>query len=345
MRIAESQINMSSRYSFAAHKQESESLNVWNNTGQDVLMLSEESKQRGVQAQGLDESSSLSECDEMSLSAEDELKIKLLETFLQKLFHKKVKIRIPEIPTAEVHSAPSLKIFANSSGLQPGAASSGIGLSYSYAGSYQETESMAYSSQGIVRTSDGKEITFDLAINLSRSFASQETFSLQLGAAKVDPLVINLDVPSAGLSELKIRFDLDSDGTEEEIHFLSQGSGFLALDHNGDGKINNGSELFGPNSGNGFAELAEHDADGNNWIDEADAVFQKLSVWTKDEFGNDRLLAIAEAGIGAIYLGHIDTGFTYKDSSNASLAELAKTGIYLKESGVAGTVQHIDYFV
>lgn len=345
MRIAESQINMSSRYSFAAHKQESESLNVWNNTGQDVLMLSEESKQRGVQAQDLDESSSLSECDEMSLSAEDELKIKLLETFLQKLFHKKVKIRIPEIPTAEVHSAPSLKIFANSSGLQPGAASSGFGLSYSYAGSYQETESMAYSSQGIVRTSDGKEITFDLAINLSRSFAFQETFSLQLGAAKVDPLVINLDVPSAGLSELKIRFDLDSDGTEEEIHFLSQGSGFLALDHNGDGKINNGSELFGPNSGNGFAELAEHDADGNSWIDEADSVFQRLTIWTKDESGRDRLLTIAEAGVGAIYLGHVNTAFTYKNSSNASLAELAKTGIYLKESGAAGTVQHIDYFV
>ena len=154
---------------------------------------------------------------------------------------------------------------------------------------------MTYSSQGIIRTSDGKETAFDLTMNLSRSFASQETFSLQLGAAKVDPLVINLDVPSAGLSGLKIRFDLDSDG--------------------------------------------------NNWIDEADAVFQRLPVWTKDEFGNDHLLAIAEAGVGAIYLGHIDTGFIYKDSSNASLAELAKTGIFLRESGAASTIQHIDFFV
>ncbi len=36
------------------------------------------------------------------------------------------------------------------------------------------------------------------------------------------------------------------------IAFATGNSGFLAFDKNADGMINDGSELFGPESGNGF---------------------------------------------------------------------------------------------
>lgn len=76
-----------------------------------------------------------------------------------------------------------------------------------------------------------------------------------------DPLVINLDGNIAGLSDQKFMFDIDADGEEESISYLQGGSGYLALDKNGDGVINDGSELFGTKSGDGFADLAEYDAD------------------------------------------------------------------------------------
>ena len=66
-------------------------------------------------------------------------------------------------------------------------------------------------------------------------------------------------------------------------------------------------------------------------------------MWTKDEEGNDKLLNLKEADVGAIYLGNLDTEFSFKDGMGNTDAVLRKTGIYLKEStGAAGTVAHVD---
>ena len=139
---------------------------------------------------------------------------------------------------------------------------------------------------------------------------------------------------------------MDADGTEEEIASLSAGSGFLALDKNDDGIINNGKELFGPQSGDGFADLAAYDEDSNGWIDESDSVFKDLKIWTKDENGGNRLIAIGKAGVGAIYLGHTATEFSLnKEITNETQGIVRSTGIFLKESGETGTIQHVDLIV
>ncbi len=67
---------------------------------------------------------------------------------------------------------------------------------------------------------------------------------------------------------------------------IRPGSGFLALDLNNEGIIINGNELFGPRTGNAFAELSVHDEDGNNLIDENDPVYDQLSVRTINQQGN-----------------------------------------------------------
>ena len=160
---------------------------------------------------------------------------------------------------------------------------------------------------------------------------------------KTDPLIINLDSNIATVSDQKFLFDLDSDGKSEEISFAGKGSGFLALDKNGDGKINDGSELFGTGSGDGFADLAKYDRDVNGWIDENDDIFDKLRVWTKDEKGRDVLIDLKRADVGAIYLGNANTQFSLKDDENKLNGEIKKTGIYLKEStGSVGTLNHVD---
>ena len=92
-------------------------------------------------------------------------------------------------------------------------------------------------------------------------------------------------------------------------------SGFLALDKNSDGIINDGSELFGTKTGNGFSELAEYDSDGNGWIDENDEVYDQLKVWVKDENGKDTLLSLKEANVGAICLGSSKTTFHVTEST------------------------------
>ena len=127
---------------------------------------------------------------------------------------------------------------------------------------------------------------------------------------------------------------------------LGNGRGFLAFDKNGDGIINDGSELFGALTGDGFSELALYDEDGNGWIDEADSIFSKLRVWTKDENGKDILLSLKEADLGAIYLNRVSTEFSVNNTeTNEQNAQVRSTGVYLKESGGAGSIQQIDFAV
>ncbi len=125
---------------------------------------------------------------------------------------------------------------------------------------------------------------------------------------------------------------------------LGAGSGFLALDKNGDGIINDGSELFGALTGNGFAELAKYDQDGNGWIDEADEIFNKLLIWQKDEQGNDVLRGLGAAGVGAIYLGSANTNFSLNSATdNHTNAVIRQTGMFLYENGESGTMQQVDF--
>lgn len=208
---------------------------------------------------------------------------------------------------------------------------------------FAEQESTGFSTVGTVRTSDGREIHFNVDVAMSRSFEQRFSQEVKQTNYKMcDPLVINMDVGSAELRDQKFFFDLDADGQEEEISMLGSGSGYLALDKNGDGKINDGSELFGTSSGDGFSDLARYDQDGNGWIDENDEIWSKLQIWTKDENGQDKLYKLSEKGVGAIYLGSASTDFSLVGADGYTNGMIRKTGIFLYENGAAGTVQHLD---
>lgn len=209
---------------------------------------------------------------------------------------------------------------------------------------HREEEHTAFSTTGMVKTADGRELSFNLEVAMSRSFEEyyEETYSTGM-VTYCDPLVINLDTNIAQVSDQKFFFDLDQDGEEEEISSLQSGSGFLALDLNGDGVINDGGELFGTQSGNGFADLAKYDKDGNGWIDEADEIWEKLLIWTKDEDGNDKLYHLSDLGVGAIGLGNVSTQFALNsEQNNQHNAMIRNTGIFLYENGNVSTVQHLD---
>ena len=209
---------------------------------------------------------------------------------------------------------------------------------------YSETEETGFHASGRACTEDGRTIDFDINILMSRSYMEYMNVSIPTMAdALCDPLVVNIGSDTADVRDQTFKFDLDADGTEDEISMLGKGSGFLALDKNGDGKINDGSELFGTKSGDGFGDLREYDSDGNGWIDENDDVFSKLKVWCKDENGKDILMDLKEADIGAIFLGEQQTEFSLGGADGYRDGVIRSTGVFLRESTVAaGTVQHVD---
>ncbi len=152
----------------------------------------------------------------------------------------------------------------------------------------------------------------------------------------VYPLILDLD-----------NFDLNCDGFAEKINWTSKDA-ILSIDLNGNGTIDNGSEVFGDyhlladgtRASNGFEALAQYDKNGDGIIDENDDIFHKLMLWV-DSNGNGvsekgELKSLSEMGIKSISLnyeaankstgtealiGNVAT-FIYEDDTEGAIGEM-----------------------
>jgi hypothetical protein len=279
--------------------------------------------------------------EEVSGSEETEIKLKLIEDFLYQLTGKTFRLRSPKINIDSglpVYNVSDKYIKVE----QP---RDNWGLVYEFKEVTKESENLRFSASGTVTTSDGRSVAFNLEFIMSREYVNEHYVNVQMGSPKVDPLVVvfgRTGLPK--FSRIKAAFDIDSDGKEENISMPEEGSGFLALDKNEDGVINNGSELFGPTKGNGFEELRDYDGDGNGWIDENDEVFSKLSVLTTSQDGQKMTFKLGDLGIGAIYLGETGTQFDIKDEAGEH-GEMKSSSVFIREDGSAGTIHHIDLVI
>jgi len=125
---------------------------------------------------------------------------------------------------------------------------------------------------------------------------------------------IALDLDGDGIERLtgdqsNAYFDLDVDGFREQTEWISGDDGFLAIDDNGNGVIDNNSELFGDYAhANGFVKLKGYDTNNDNVIDANDASYANLLIW-QDANANGvtdagELRTLAEAGISSINISH-----------------------------------------
>lgn len=238
----------------------------------------------------------------------------------------------------------TLESFFNTS-LEQRILGSGISLSQGF------SQSLEVSIQGTIVASDGTQRQLDINIGISQSFVqnlqlnrSNATQNIPQGVNKkiIDPLVIDYEGNGTELSDTKMRFDLDSDGTPDQIATLKKGSGFLALDKNGDGKINDGNELFGTKSGDGFKDLSVYDSNGDGKIDKDDPIYDKLRIWTPDGNGEGKLVGLGEKGVGVIYLNPKESEELMKGESGDLLGIKRKSADFLFNNGNTGNIHHID---
>jgi len=273
-----------------------------------------------------------------------DLKNQLLKALVEQLTGRRIQILEPgDLADQTNRTLEDADTQAPQTGpAQEPPASLGWGLEYQHTRSYYEYESTSFNASGTIQTSDGREISIDISLSMSREFYTDQTFAIRAGDALTDPLVVNFQGTAAELTQASFQFDLDLDGYEDQLRFVGPDSGFLALDRNADGTINNGGELFGARTGDGFAELAAYDEDHNGWIDENDAIYSRLRIWTLTKSGERQLFALGAKKIGAIYLGNVSTPFTIKDGNNTTLAQIRNSGIFVGTDGQVGTVQQLD---
>jgi hypothetical protein len=205
-----------------------------------------------------------------------------------------------------------------------------------------EQETVCFQAGGTVQTECGQTISFNMGLQMEREEISIQSAGLVRSIYAIDPLVLNFDENISIFDDTFFTFDLDGDGSCEELSGLGSGCGFLALDRNGDGVISDGLELFGPATDNGFAELAELDNDGNSWIDENDPIFDDLFVWMGAGGENESLVSLRDAGVGAISVAHLGTQFNLEGQDGVLQGVVQATGLFLMENGEPKSLQEID---
>ena len=168
-----------------------------------------------------------------------------------------------------------------------------------------------------------------------------------------DPLA--LDLGGDGIETLAadgyngVLFDQNGDGVKRATGWVAADDGLLVLDRNGNGTIDNGTELFGNNTpttdgtaANGLAALSDIDSNADGVINASDAQFADLRVWrdlNSDGIsqGNE-LFTLNDLGIASLSTGgsldvNTDLGngnsivnqgtFTWADGRKGNMADLA----------------------
>ena len=159
-----------------------------------------------------------------------------------------------------------------------------------------------------------------------------------------DPLTLDLD--GDGIETLASNghdgalFDHDKNGIRTATGWVGKDDGLLVYDRNGDGVVNNGSELFGDNTPlkngeratNGYQALADLDDNGDGKVDAADSAFAHLRVWrdlNQDGISQEgELLTLNEAKVKALNLANKNTD---RDLGNGN--SLAEEGTYTDSDG------------
>lgn len=170
-----------------------------------------------------------------------------------------------------------------------------------------------------------------------------------------DPLIIDLGDSGIVLHSLEngVYFDLDNNGFAERTAWIDIEDGFLALDRNNNGTIDNGGELFGDQvklsngskSSSGFEALKELDDNDDDVIDENDETYEKLRVWVDSNHNgkseSNELKTLDNLGVISISLEHEEISYI-DEETGTRIAERAD--VEINKDGIVSTVDISEFW-
>ena len=169
------------------------------------------------------------------------------------------------------------------------------------------------------------------------------------------PLVVDLDGDDkieTVSTDGNVHFDFDSNQKIENSGWIGKNEGFLVRDINGNGQIDNGTEMFGnhtvlqngKNAVNGFEALKDLDSNGNGKFDAEDDAWSQVKVWrdanTNGIVDSGELLTLEQAGIESINLKY---DYQKEADENGNLE--IQQGTFNRTDGTTGKVSDVWFDV
>ncbi len=215
----------------------------------------------------------------------------------------------------------------------------------SYDGYYQQYQTVARQAWATQDVGNNDAVDSDVngLMNTEEEIAVSRTDSFYLAQGATDltrdagitPIVIDLDgdgIQTVARGASDATFDLFGNGSAVQSGWISGHDGFLAVDSNGNGRIDGIGELFGGNAkGAGFAKLASFDSNGDGLVDSRDAAFGELRIWVDADGSRQteagELRTLAEAGIAELKVAYVEVPFLdaqgnlHLERSSASMAD------------------------
>ncbi|MGN0375768.1 MAG: hypothetical protein ACI4EN_09750 [Butyrivibrio sp.] len=159
---------------------------------------------------------------------------------------------------------------------------------------------------------DGIITSEEISLNVEKVTASEKSEQ-----QVIDPIVLDLNKNGKYTTDTEngTYFDYAGDGFAEKTAWAENGDGLLVYDRNGNGIVDNGSELFGDKTvlldgsvaSNGFEALSELDTNGDGIINKEDEKFDHLRVWidaNNDGISQeDELFSLSDLKIIGLNLG------------------------------------------
>lgn len=204
----------------------------------------------------------------------------------------------------------------------------------------------------------GKQLMWNTYKELIQLLANQNIGSiypktvqslLGQGLLHTDPLVIDLSGNGIRLTDInssKAMFDLTGSGFANKVGWITNNEGFLVLDKNNNGKIDDISEMFGNSSTSGFQSLSSYDTNKDGKMDSSDSIFKDLKLW--QDTNNDgiaepgELKSLSELGIKSISLNAQRTNITQNGNQITQIASVEKEdGTILQAADVNLTLDRL----
>ena len=165
------------------------------------------------------------------------------------------------------------------------------------------------------------------------------------GLAGFDPLVLDLDgngYDLIGQENSQAYFEFDSDGFAENAGWIGGNDAFLVRDTNGNGIIDNITEMFGNRTTSGFTALAALDSNNDGVFNSADAAFATVRLW-KDANSNavtdaGELVSLASARIASISMCSIALDPVSDPNAFVRGNQIVREGSFNRSDGTTGRV-------